>query len=150
MSAVADLPAPAAGLLPAALAEQLTDEQRQALAEAPRGQRLAVLATALARPEAEVLTALAAACSLDVASNLEADAEARGLLPARLVHEYQIIPLQLARAGSTPPVPLPDLDRPLHLAAAWPPDADMAAWIRTFTAASAACGTSRSPSACTS
>ena len=134
MSAVADLQAPAAGLLPAALAEKLTDEQRQALAEAPRGQRLAVLVSALARPEAEVLTALAAACGLDVASNLEADAEARGLLPARLVHEYQIIPLQLARAGSTPPVPLPDLDRPLHLAAAWPPDADMSAWIRTFTA----------------
>ena len=34
MSAVADLQAPAAGLLPAALAERLTDEQRQALAEA--------------------------------------------------------------------------------------------------------------------
>ena len=36
MSAAADLQAPAAGLLPAALAEKLTDEQRQALAEAPR------------------------------------------------------------------------------------------------------------------
>jgi len=70
MSAAADLQAPAAGLLPAALAEKLTDEQRQALAEAPRGQRLAALAAALARPEAEVLATLAAAAGLDVACNL--------------------------------------------------------------------------------
>ena len=35
-------------LLPDSLAKRLTDEQRQALAEAPRGGRLAVLVSALA------------------------------------------------------------------------------------------------------
>ena len=30
----------------------------------------------------------------DVASNLETDPDARGLLPARLVHEFQIIPIR--------------------------------------------------------
>src|SRR5688572_32484589 len=83
-------------ILPAVLAGTLTDEQRQAINEAPREKRLEALAAALSRPEPEVLTKLAAAANLDVASNLETDPDARGLLPARLVHEYQIIPIRWA------------------------------------------------------
>ncbi|MBI4622195.1 MAG: type II/IV secretion system protein [Verrucomicrobia bacterium] len=83
-------------VLPASLASVLTDEQRQGVIEALREKRLEVLALALARPEPEVLDKLAAAAGLDVASNLETDPEARGLLPARLVHEYQIIPIRFA------------------------------------------------------
>src|SRR5687768_18494433 len=83
-------------ILPPSLAGTLTDEQRQAVIEAPREKRLEALAAALARPEAEVLNKLAAAASLDVASNLETDPDARGLLPARLVHEFQIIPIRYA------------------------------------------------------
>src|SRR5438128_7576232 len=91
--------------LPPSLAGALTDEQRQAVAEAPREKKLEVLAAALARPEAEVLAKLATAAGLDIASNLETDPEARGLLPARLVHEYQIIPIryQNAEAGGQRP-----------------------------------------------
>jgi len=149
--------------LPAALAGLLTDEQRQAVMEAPREKRLEVLAAALARPEAEVLVKLAAAAGLDVASNLEADAAARGLLPARLVHEFQIIPIryrpstdrnsrpEAGRPTSTG-TPAPESEsfeptgggneeefaartgnEPLHLAAAWLPDDTMADWLRTFT-----------------
>src|SRR3954471_14087808 len=85
--------------LPPALAGALTDEQRQAVIEAPREKRLEVLAQALGRPEAEVLVKLAAAVNLSIASNLETDPEARGLLPARLVHEYQIIPIRYSGEG---------------------------------------------------
>ena len=53
--------APDQEILPASLAERLTDEQRQAVAEAPREKRLELLAAALARPEPEVLEKLAAA-----------------------------------------------------------------------------------------
>ena len=60
-------------LLPAALAARLTAEQRQALLEAPREQRLTALAAALALPESETLTALAAAAGLDIATNLAPD-----------------------------------------------------------------------------
>ena len=98
--------------------------------EAPREKRLEALAAALARPEPEVLTHLAQAAGLDVASNLETDPAARGLLPPRLVHEYQIIPIRIGEAASaeeaTPATPL-------HIATAWLPDALMADWIRTFT-----------------
>src|SRR5688572_32534158 len=137
--------------LPASLAGLLTEEQRQTVLESPREKRLEALAAALARPETEVLTKLAAAANLDVASNLETDPEARGLLPARLVHEYQIIPIRYtgpgnrgANAGvstsgllvSEPPMgdsisPFPSPNAPLHLATAWLPDGTMTDWLRT-------------------
>ena len=124
--------------LPASLVGTLTDEQRQPIAEAPREKRLEALAAALARPEPEVLVQLAESVGLDVASNLETDPDARGVLPARLVHEYQIIPIKYTAPESIIP-PAEDAGSPapsavpLHLASAWLPDDTMADWIRTFT-----------------
>src|SRR3954464_72587 len=123
--------------LPPAIAGALTDEQRQAIIEAPREKRLQTPAGALGRPEAEVLQYLAATAGLDVASNLETDPDARGLLPARLVHEFQIIPIRfgppIAETGD-PDTPMPAPHTiPLHLATAWLPDAVMTDWLRTFT-----------------
>jgi general secretion pathway protein E len=124
-------------ILPASLATLLTDEQRQSVAEAPREKRLEVLALSLGRPEPEVLTKLASAAGLDVASNLETDPDARGLLPARLVHEYQIIPIRYGKTelgtDGAPENVAPTLTTPLHLAAAWLPDDVMTQWLRTFT-----------------
>ncbi|MFM7751067.1 MAG: GspE/PulE family protein, partial [Opitutaceae bacterium] len=98
--------------------------------EAPREKRLEALASALGRPESEVLVHLAQAAGLDVASNLETDPGARGLLPPRLVHEYQIIPIRQGEAAETAE---PTSSTPLHIATAWLPDVLMADWIRTFT-----------------
>ena len=53
-----------------------------------------------------MLIKLAAAANLDIASNLETDPDARGVLPARLVHEYQIIPIRFGTA--TPEAPAGD------------------------------------------
>src|SRR3954463_1590745 len=114
--------------LPASLTGGLTDEQRQAVIEAPREKRLQVLAQALGRPEPEVLAKLATATNLDIASNLETDPEARGLLPARLVHEYQIIPIRFrtdetressGQADSNPRMVPPRLVHSRHFI--WPP-----------------------------
>ncbi|HVU34271.1 MAG TPA: GspE/PulE family protein [Opitutaceae bacterium] len=128
-------------LLPTTLGSLLTDEQRLALNEAPREKKLETLATALGRPEPEVLAKLAAAAGLDVASNLETDPAARGLLPARLVHEFQIIPIRFV---VPPPAGAPRLDEeapdeepngstPLHFATAWLPDQNIVDWVHTFT-----------------
>jgi general secretion pathway protein E len=120
--------------LPAVLAARLTEEQLLTVREAARGQRLAALAAALALPEPETLSAVAQAAGLDIASNLETDPAARGLLPARLVHDYQIIPILFGPAtpeGEDPAALTPST--PLHLATAWLPDAIMADWLRTFT-----------------
>jgi len=123
--------------LPAALAALLTDDQRQAVGDAPRGERLAALAAALRLSEADALAALAAATGLDVALNLEPDPNARGILPARLVHDFQIVPIRHGNAAEESESPKPDEatlpTTPMHLASAWLPDSAMDDWIRTFT-----------------
>jgi general secretion pathway protein E len=118
--------------LPATLSARLTDEQRQTVQEANRATRLTALAVAMGLTEPDALAALAVACGLDIALNLETDPNARGLLPARLVHDYQIIPIKKTAAEETAPAE-PTSSTPLHLASAWPPDAAMDDWIRTFT-----------------
>ncbi len=119
--------------LPESLAARLTEEQRQAVAESPREKRLATLAAALKLSEPEALTGLAGAAGLDIATNLEPDLAARGLLPARLVHDYQVIPIRFGVPAGEPDAPAALSTQPLHLATAWPPDDVMADWLRTFT-----------------
>jgi type II secretory ATPase GspE/PulE/Tfp pilus assembly ATPase PilB-like protein len=123
--------------LPAALAERLTDEQRQAVLEAPRGQRVAAVATALGLVEADALALLAAATGLDIARDIRPDRSSLSLLPARLVHDYQVVPI----AGPEEPAPEEPAEHPaapgpkevLHLASAWPPNQGILDWVRTFT-----------------
>ena len=138
--------------LPAELAGALSDEQRQTIMEAPRGRRLAELAAALGRDDGEVLKELSALTGLPIASNLHGDPETLRLFPARLVNEYQLVPILSAEAvaaaeagaadSAATPKPEADSDEetepvvptgPLLLATAWMPDAMMVEWIRTFT-----------------
>jgi general secretion pathway protein E len=127
--------------LPASLAARLSDEQRQPILEAPRGQRVKLLAAALNLSEAETLDTLIAASGLIAAQNLEADGRSLSLLPARLVHDYQLVPVVIGADGTRPPSldnravepTEPTASTPLHLATAWPPDQVMIDWIRTFT-----------------
>jgi general secretion pathway protein E len=125
--------------LPAALASRLNDEQRQAITDAPRGGKLAALSQALGQPEADILTELAKLINLEIALNLETDPDARGILPARLVHEFQIIPIKKNDSVNASKEDEEKLDpaelakKPLHLASAWIPDSTMDDWMRTFT-----------------
>ena len=119
-------------LLPESLASRLSEEQRQAVLEAPRGSRLSVLCAALGVDENTALSLAAKAAGLAVALNLETDPGARGLLPARLVHDFQIIPIRIGPpATDNDPDPTPST--PLNIASAWLPDSSMADWLRTFT-----------------
>jgi type II secretory ATPase GspE/PulE/Tfp pilus assembly ATPase PilB-like protein len=126
-------------ILPATLAGRLTDEQKQAVLEAARGQRVAALAAALGLTEPDALTLLAEATGLDIASDIHPDRAALGLMPARLVHDYQVVPI--LEPGAGPPAEADDDLKPatqdskqeLHLATVWPPDAVMLDWVRTFT-----------------
>ena len=126
MSLLCDAP-----LLPETLSVRLSDEQRQTLAESPRSQRLATLAPLLGLGEAEALSALAQATGLDVASNLTTDPVTRGLLPARLAHDFQVLPIRFPSEATEPPEHTPAT--PLHLATVWPPDDLVIDWVRTFT-----------------
>ena len=119
------MPVLASNHLPAALAARLSDDQLRALAEAPRARRLAVLAEALRLPEAGARAELAGATGLPLAGELPVDTASVPLLPARLVHDYQIMPVQPPAGAGDPAA--------LHLATVWPPDPDMVDWIATCT-----------------
>ena len=123
-------------VLPAALAARLTEEQRQAVAEAPRAQRLGVIAAAFGLPEPDMLAAVAEAARLDVLAAIRPDRASLGLMPARLVHDFQVVPIADPNApeeAGSPPAAAPDPRQVLHLATVWPPGAVMLDWIRTFT-----------------
>ena len=129
-------------ILPESLARRLDEEQLQALTEAPRSQRFKALALALAKNDADTLAALAAAASLPIVHPLVADVDSLSLLPARLVHDYQVIPVIPNTNNGQPDEP-DQPDHPdqkpikqqatLHLATSWPPDSTVTDWIRTFT-----------------
>jgi hypothetical protein len=100
-------------------------DQRQQLLEAPRPERLSLCARLLGVTEPALLAELARRAGLALAADLKPDAAAVPLLPARLVHEFQTMPI-LSPAGQ------PAADA-IHLATLWPPDAEMTDWIGTFT-----------------
>ena len=113
-------------------------DQRQLLLETPRPERLAVFAKLLSLAEPAALADLARRTSLPVAIDLKPDPVAVPLLPARLVHDFQIIPILLPgnRAGQTPggqPSATAQGSPGLHLATVWPPDADMIDWVAACT-----------------
>jgi type II secretory ATPase GspE/PulE/Tfp pilus assembly ATPase PilB-like protein len=127
------MPALVAEFLPPSIAGRLTEEQRQAVLETPRDGRLAALALALGATDDAALAELAAAAGLDLALNLETDPGARGLLPARLVHDYQIIPIRFGAPAQGAEEPVATPHTPLHLASSWLPDDAMNDWLHTFT-----------------
>ncbi|MBE7536780.1 MAG: type II/IV secretion system protein [Opitutaceae bacterium] len=126
-------PTPISDSVPQSLLDALSPADIQTVNEAPRGQRLAALAAALKQSDADALASLSVASGLSIASNLETDPGARGLLPARLVHDYQIIPILFATPSAPEEFGANASNAPLHLAAAWPPDEAMVDWMRTFT-----------------
>jgi type II secretory ATPase GspE/PulE/Tfp pilus assembly ATPase PilB-like protein len=126
-------------ILPATLAGRLTDEQKQAVLEAARSQRVAAVAAALGLTEPDALALVAQTMGLDIASDIRPDRAALGLMPARLVHDYQVVPILEPGTGPAAEVDADlkpatqDSKQELHLATVWPPDAVMLDWVRTFT-----------------
>ncbi len=104
------------------LVNSLNDEQRETLAAAPREDRVRVLSQLLVRGESETLQAVAEAAGLEVRRHDDFDVGHLGVLPARLMHEYQCVPVKGDGNGV------------LHLSTVWPPDPEMSEWIY------AACG----------
>ncbi len=116
--------------LPAALAGRLSEAAQKSLQESVREKRLALLAAGLGLGETGTLDALARATGLPVLEVPQVDPAALSALPARLAHEYQIVPVL---TGDQPEETSGLSTAPLALATAWPPNADIADWIATFT-----------------
>jgi general secretion pathway protein E len=118
----------------------LSAEALQSVAEAPRAERLLALAGALSVPPDTALAVLASASGLPVLAEPVIDPDSLRLLPARLVHEYQLVPVKDPADSPPPPAaesadsPLPAPSSPLHLATPWPPTIEIIDWLATFTA----------------
>ncbi len=110
-------------VLPASLQQLLSAESASALAEAPRGRRLGVLATALGVDEPTALAELAQAAGLKIITLLQPDSTTQTLLPARLVRDFVLVPIAVPDSTGNE----------LTIACAWPPDEVMIDWISTFT-----------------
>ncbi|NBD38953.1 MAG: type II/IV secretion system protein, partial [Verrucomicrobia bacterium] len=108
--------------------DSLEPDQRAMIEDAPRQNRLPLLAQALRRPEAEVLQALARGDELPVLEDFEIPEDAADLLPLRMMHEYQCLPVREERregeAGDNG-----GHRRELPLVTVWPPAAEMNDWV---------------------
>jgi type II secretory ATPase GspE/PulE/Tfp pilus assembly ATPase PilB-like protein len=125
--------------LPAALTDRLSAAALKSLQESLREKRLALLAAGLGLNEAGALEALARATGLPALDAPQADKDALALFPARLAHEFQVVPVLASVQPSAVSRQPEDTSgfrshvSALHLATAWPPDATIADWIATFT-----------------
>jgi general secretion pathway protein E len=104
------------------LLKSLDPAQREAVLGAPRQDRVRVLSQLLLRGEGEVLQSVATASGLELRRPDDFDVSNLGAIPARLMHEYQCVPVKAETNGV------------LHLCTVWPPDSEMDEWIY------AACG----------
>ncbi|NDV62499.1 type II/IV secretion system protein [Puniceicoccales bacterium CK1056] len=97
----------------------LEPDQRQMLEEAPRQNRIPLLAQLKRKSEMEVLVDLAKDCDLAVLEDFEVPDDAAEILPLRVMHEYQCLPL------------LGEHEDPLflELVTVWPPSEEMTEWI---------------------
>jgi len=113
---------------PASLPDFLRDwpdaDQLRQLLEAPRGERQELFAVFRGLAPAALLASLAEQTGLALAPALAADTDAVAALPARLVHDYQVLPIRIEGAPA---------DGPLNLATSWPPDDDVRDWVAVFT-----------------
>ncbi len=109
--------------LPAFLRDWPDVAERQQLLEVPREERPALFGRLKDLPGAEALAQLARLAGLDVVAEPGPDRDAVPLLPSRLVHEYQVVPIHAPAAADA---------GLFHLATVWPPDADMVDWISTL------------------
>jgi type II secretory ATPase GspE/PulE/Tfp pilus assembly ATPase PilB-like protein len=114
------------GSLPSFLRDWPPGDSLQQLLEAPRQDRLTVFAKQKSLAENAASAELARLCGLPTVPDPKADIASVPLLPSRLINEYQIVPILTPVVGINPAI--------LHLATVWPPDHDMADWIRTLTA----------------
>ncbi|HET7535485.1 MAG TPA: GspE/PulE family protein [Candidatus Didemnitutus sp.] len=99
-------------------------EQRRLLLEAPRSARQEMLAGFKSLAPGAAAAFVAEASGLQAAPPLAPDTESLGVLPARLVHDFQVLPIKLPGGAN---------GSELHLATAWPPDDTVRDWVAIFT-----------------
>lgn len=98
--------------------KDLPPDQRQTLEESPRQNRLPLLSQLIRRTEAETLAEVAKLAHLDVREEFELPEDATEMLPLRLMHEYQCLPILGDESDTT-----------IELVTVWPPTPEMSEWV---------------------
>ena len=101
---------------------ELAEEAQDVWAELSRDERLPFLARQHEKPIGDLAPELAKQAQLPYLETFEAEESPASIIPARLIHEYQCLPLATEDDA-------PEAD-PLALITVWPPDAKMDKWIR--------------------
>jgi type II secretory ATPase GspE/PulE/Tfp pilus assembly ATPase PilB-like protein len=113
------------------LLDSLDEATRQKVLEAPRSERQGLLAEQLGEDEDDILTRLSEGSGLGMLEELDLLPEPTRILPLRLIHEYQCLPVVAPASGERAGG---NGREPLHLVTVWPPEPVMDKWIH------AACG----------
>jgi general secretion pathway protein E len=105
------------------LLSSLDDESKAMLQEAPRQNKMALLAKLRREDEADTLKVLAKACAMESVEDVVLVENASTQIPARLIHEYQAVPIvdKAAKPGE------------IILATSWPVAPEMDEWIYAAT-----------------
>ena len=115
------------------LYSDLTEQQRSAVISLPRSERLVQIASLKNVEVSELVELLAELSGLSVAKNIELVENPSAVLPLRLIHEYQCIPVQSTeKIDSNNPsgaVTEDTINTPLPLVTLWPPEPKMDRWI---------------------
>jgi type II secretory ATPase GspE/PulE/Tfp pilus assembly ATPase PilB-like protein len=107
----------------------LDEEQRQALVKLPRSERLIEIATLRNRPTRELRDKLAELAELPVAKDIELIENPTAVVPLRMIHEYQCIPIKTEEDAEEDAEDDAEDDASIQLATLWPPDELMDRWV---------------------
>lgn len=102
----------------------LDEEQRDSLSALPRSDRLIEIATLRNRPTRELRDQLAELAELPVIKDIELIDNPTSVVPLRMIHEYQCIPIRTQQEEESG-----DESTPIQLATLWPPDEVMDRWV---------------------
>ena len=103
------------------LFERLTTKQNTLIDELPRHERISALAEMLDRSEEVVGKTLGEQFNMRFLESFKLMQKATELLPLRLIHEYQCLPIE---------PPIQTNDNRIHLVTVWPPDQDIIKWVQ--------------------
>ncbi|ADE55689.1 GspE/PulE family protein [Coraliomargarita akajimensis] len=116
-----------------ALYSGLSEEQRDEIEALPRAERIAQIATLQGKATKAKVIEVAQLADIPVLSDIELVDNPTSVLPLRLIHEYQCLPVHTGTAelDETPEDDdsVPNADGPLQLVTLWPPDETMNRWI---------------------
>ncbi len=103
----------------------LDEEQRKTLSALPLSDRLIEIATLRNRPTRELRDELAQLADLPVIKDIELIDNPTAVVPLRMIHEYQCIPIRSKNEDGE------EEDEPatIELATLWPPDEVMNRWV---------------------